>query len=172
MTKNQQNSCSSPTNHQGCWKPGTENQVLATKEKQNLSGDWDMCTCVSVMSNSLQPYDYSPPVHRTGSSIHGIFQARILDGLPFPPPGNPHLLCLLHYRQILNPLSHGGSPKPMTGKNKGLSEAVKRLSTQAQSQDHRKHVATSPGWITGCSPGAWHEISIQQTWAALIIIIT
>ena len=84
------------------------------------------------MSNSLQLYDYSPPVHRTGSFIHGIFQARILDGLPFPPPGIPHFLCLLHYRQILNPLSYGGSPEPETGKNKGLSEAVKRLSTQAR----------------------------------------
>ena len=27
--------------------------------------------------------DYNPP----GSSVHGIFQARILDGLPFPSPG-------------------------------------------------------------------------------------
>ena len=30
------------------------------------------------------PMDHSPP----GSSAHGIFQARILDGLPFLPPGD------------------------------------------------------------------------------------
>ena len=30
------------------------------------------------------PMDCSPP----GSSVHGILQARILDGLPFPSPGN------------------------------------------------------------------------------------
>ena len=30
------------------------------------------------------PMDCSPP----GSSIHGILQARILEGLPFPSPGN------------------------------------------------------------------------------------
>ena len=28
--------------------------------------------------------DYSPP----GSSVHGILQARILEWLPFPPPGD------------------------------------------------------------------------------------
>ena len=30
------------------------------------------------------PLDYSPP----GSSVHGIFQARKLSGLPFSPPGD------------------------------------------------------------------------------------
>ena len=30
------------------------------------------------------PMDYSPP----GSSVHGIFQARVMDGLPFPSPGD------------------------------------------------------------------------------------
>ena len=36
-----------------------------------------MCVC-SVVSDSLQPH---------GSSVHGIFQARALEWLPFPPPG-------------------------------------------------------------------------------------
>ena len=31
------------------------------------------------------PMDYSPP----GSSIRGIIQARMLEGLLFPPPGDP-----------------------------------------------------------------------------------
>ena len=39
----------------------------------------------SVVSDSLWPFGCSPP----GSSIHEIFQARILDGLPFPFPGDP-----------------------------------------------------------------------------------
>ena len=30
------------------------------------------------------PTDCSPP----GSSVHGILQAKILSGLPFPPPGD------------------------------------------------------------------------------------
>ena len=36
----------------------------------------------SVMPNSLQPMDCSPP----GSSVHGILQARILEwvAIPFP----------------------------------------------------------------------------------------
>ena len=60
------------------------------------------------------PMDYSPP----GSSVHGILQARIRSGLPFPSPGDlPNLrilltqgwnLALLHCRQILYHLSHQG----------------------------------------------------------------
>ena len=38
----------------------------------------------SVVSNSLLPHGlYSPP----GSSVHGAFQARGLEWVPFPPPG-------------------------------------------------------------------------------------
>ena len=59
------------------------------------------------------PKDCSPP----GSSVHGIFQARILvshfllQGI-FPTQGsNPQLLPrLLHWRRILLPLNHHGSP--------------------------------------------------------------
>ena len=44
------------------------------------------------------PVDHSP----AGSSAHGIFQARILEWLPFSPPGhlaNPGInLCLLHWQ--------------------------------------------------------------------------
>ena len=43
-----------------------------------------MCVSHSLVPNSLQRMDCSPP----GSSVHGIFQARILEGLPFPPPGD------------------------------------------------------------------------------------
>ena len=38
----------------------------------------------SAVSDSLGPQDCIPP----GSSVHEIFQARILDGLPFPSPGD------------------------------------------------------------------------------------
>ena len=34
--------------------------------------------------NLCDPMDYSPP----GSSVHGVFKSRILEWLPFPPPGN------------------------------------------------------------------------------------
>ena len=44
-----------------------------------------VCVCTrSVMSNSLWPFDCSPP----GSSVHGILQARILEWLAFPPSGD------------------------------------------------------------------------------------
>ena len=57
------------------------------------------------------PVDYSPP----GSSVHGIFQARILEWFVTPSPrvsshpGIKHLLCLLHCKQIFYPLNHWGS---------------------------------------------------------------
>ena len=38
----------------------------------------------SVMSDSVNPWDCSPP----GSSVYGILQARILEWVPCPPPGD------------------------------------------------------------------------------------
>ena len=60
------------------------------------------------------PLDCNPP----GSSVHGIFQARILEwvaifllqGIFLIKGLNPCLICLLHWRQILYQLSHWGSP--------------------------------------------------------------
>ena len=40
-----------------------------------------LCSCSSVMFDSLQTHGLYLP----GSSFHGILQARILSGLPFPP---------------------------------------------------------------------------------------
>ena len=43
------------------------------------------CKVTSVVSDSVQPYDSSPP----GSSVHGILQAIPWSGQPYPPPGEP-----------------------------------------------------------------------------------
>ena len=57
------------------------------------------------------PMDCSPP----GTSVRGILQARILkcwnQRIFLTQELNPHLLHLLHCRQILYPLNHLGSPK-------------------------------------------------------------
>ena len=52
-----------------------------------------------------------------GSSVHGIFQARIMEGLPFPPPGNlpyPGIKPLSPVSPALQagslPLRHWGRP--------------------------------------------------------------
>ena len=65
------------------------------------------CLHVHWLADSLQHHSLSPP----GSSVHRIFQARILDqvaisssrGSYFPPHqgSNPRLLHLLHCRQML-----------------------------------------------------------------------
>jgi len=46
----------------------------------------------------------------SSSSVHGILQARILSGQPFPSPGYLPDSGLLHCRQSLYHLSHQGSP--------------------------------------------------------------
>ena len=51
------------------------------------------------------PMDCSPP----DSSVHGIFQARILEWLPFPSPRNLSNLGLLCCKGIFYPLNHQGS---------------------------------------------------------------
>ena len=49
-----------------------------------------------------------------GCSVHGIFQARILEGLPFPSPGhhpNPGIEPMSPALEVKSlPLSHQGSP--------------------------------------------------------------
>ena len=64
----------------------------------------------SVCPSLCDTVDCSP----RGSSVRGIPQARILEWVPFSSPGdlpNPEIKPgLLHCRQILNCLSHQGSP--------------------------------------------------------------
>ena len=57
-----------------------------------------------------KPMDCSPP----GSSVHGIFQARVLEWVATPSSkGSSHpgfeILCLLHCKRILYPLNLWGS---------------------------------------------------------------
>ena len=69
------------------------------------------------------PMDFSPP----GSTVHGISQARILQWVAvtlqgiFPIQGSK--LHLLHFRQILYPLSHLGSLDEREGKAKAENRA-------------------------------------------------
>ena len=60
----------------------------------------------SVTSDSWDPVDCRPP----GSSVCRISQARILEYLPFPSPGDLPSPGLLHCRWILYLLSYKGSP--------------------------------------------------------------
>ena len=73
------------------------------------------CVCVytQLCLTLCDPMDCSPP----GSSVHGVSQARILERLPFPSPGdllepgsNSCLLHLPHWQVGPIPLRHLGSP--------------------------------------------------------------
>ena len=67
-------------------------KILSQRKEFHSSPQQIVCVSHSVMSNSLQPYGLQPP----GSSVHGIFQIRILEwiaipfsiarGLPLPSP--------------------------------------------------------------------------------------
>ena len=76
--------------------------AIIKKKSENIS--------LSVMSDSLQHMDCSPP----GSSVHGILQARILEWVAIPfSRGSSDTgikLGLLHYKWILYHLSYQGSP--------------------------------------------------------------
>ena len=75
---------------------------------------WRIWTWVSC--SSLSCVQLCDPMHCSlpGSSVHGILQARILEWVVFPSPGDlpdPGIEpCLPHCRQILYCLSHQGSP--------------------------------------------------------------
>ena len=68
------------------WAPSENETKKATCSKSLSLGESGMCVC-SVMSDSLQPHSLP------GSSVHGIFQARILEGVAIcssrdlPDPG-------------------------------------------------------------------------------------
>ena len=72
---------------------------------------WAVCLATQSCPTLCDPMDCSPP----GSSVHGIFQARILEWVAMafsrgilPTQGTNS--GLLHSRQILYQLSHQGSP--------------------------------------------------------------
>ena len=71
-----------------------------------------VCSVAQLCLTLCNPMDYCP----LGSSVHGILQARILEWLPFPSPGdlpNPgiylQLLDILPCQEDCLPLSHLGS---------------------------------------------------------------
>ena len=72
-------------NFQGYWPDSDPDLCLPRREYWPKNS---LCVCVCVCAQLGQtlcdPMDCSPP----GSSVHGIFQARIWSGLPFPSPGD------------------------------------------------------------------------------------
>ena len=58
---------------------------LISKYNRKVSSSQTCCCLVTKLCLTLcDPMDCSPP----GSSVHGIFQARIVERLPFPSPGD------------------------------------------------------------------------------------
>ena len=91
-----------------------------------------MCVCVCVCVGTHSVAQSCPTLWDTvdcsplGSSVHGIFQARILGvGCYFLLQGtfstkgsNPHILCLLHWQADSLLLSHLGSPESIMQRHK------------------------------------------------------
>ena len=88
-----------------------------------------VCVCAHTRSVSQQclslfnPIDCSPP----GSSVHGIFQARIMEQFAISysrgssrPRDQTQVSCLLHWQVNSLPLSHLGSPRSMNTSGKSF----------------------------------------------------
>ena len=75
-------------------------QHLSKSESPISSGKTMLGLCAELLQscpNLCDPRDHNPP----GSSVHGMLQARALEGLPCPPPGdlpNPGIEPTSHWR--------------------------------------------------------------------------
>ena len=82
-------------------------QELQSVGPASCPADLHVGVC-SLMSDSCDPMDYSPP----GSSVHGLLQARILEGVAMPSSRGSSLprdqtyvsLCLLLWQESSLPL--------------------------------------------------------------------
>ena len=86
-------------------------EVLNAKWKLLLNDMYiHVCLVVQLSPAVSHPMDCSLP----GSSVHGILQARILEWVPFPPPGDPSHPGFEPrspaLQQTLYHLGHQGSP--------------------------------------------------------------
>ena len=109
------------------------------------------------------PMDGSLP----GSSVHGTFQARILECIAifllrgiFPTQGsNMHFLCLLHCRQILYLLSHRG--KRIAGTQSSMLDIL--IDTHREETTSWRHRKIQGEKITLLSRGrGWCSTSRSQ----------
>ena len=98
-------------------REATPSVLLVSVTMTNSAWQWENMGVCSVAQSCLtlcDPMDCSPP----GSSVYGIFQARILEwiaisssrGIFLTQGLNWCLLCLLHWQVDSLPLSHLGSP--------------------------------------------------------------
>ena len=96
---------------------------LATWRNRRVNG---ICVLSQLCLTLCDPIDCSP----RGSSVHDIFQARILEWVPFPTPWdlpdpgwNPCLLHFLHWQADSLPLClPPGKPKKDTVTNKAVHQ--------------------------------------------------
>ena len=92
--------------------PGQENDYHSSIYHNVVNWLCAVLCSVTQLCLCCDPMDCSPP----GSSAHGVFQVRILGGLPFPSPGdlpNPGTEPMSPESLVLQedflPLSHLGS---------------------------------------------------------------
>ena len=85
-----------------------------SKALSTMLDTWYMCLVAQSCPTICNPLDCRLP---PGSSVHRIFQARMLEWVAFPPPGDlpnsgiePCLLCLLHCQVDSLPTEPSGKP--------------------------------------------------------------
>ena len=124
------------------------------------------------------PMDCSPP----GSSVHGIFQARMLEWVAIPSSRGLNL-GLLHCRQILCQLRNAGSPKInnhyvlfIFGNMEGRSNLVSEGSNQINTKREREHLRWEGALAYSHSPFESHSVIFgpqtipEGAWGKIFII--
>ena len=110
-----------------------------------------MCAACLVTQSCPTPWD-SMDCSSPGSSVHGIFKARItgvgyhflLQGI-FPTQGsNLHLLCVLHWQADSSPLGSTGKPRALMGVGLRDYKDYKWRTRMKEGQKKRPHSILGP----------------------------
>ena len=130
----------------------SESELLPRRQKVILSLEWFLyteCVC-SVMSDSLQPMDCS----LLGSSVHGIFQTRILEWVAMSScrgPSSPGITPVFPASSTLQvdslPLGHQRGPYPWN--NEGETPVTRRsvpTSNRSEEEKNWMWVELSVAW--------------------------
>ena len=134
-----------------------EEPLLTTARESPLATTKIRACLIAQLGLTLcNPVDCSPP----GSSVHGILPARILEwvaifysrGFFLTQGSNPHISCLLYYRQILYQLSYQGSPTKTQSNQK--NKIILKIKHETDIQEVMFKMDLILYWLCGTSLSA------------------
>ena len=117
-------------------------------QTEGLHGLWIcyiyVCSVAQSCPTLYGPMDYSPP----GSSVHGIFQARMLEWLPFPSPEDPPDLGIESTSLVSPVLADNSLPLCHLG---SLERARERQRERERERERERKVCKGVWWSSVCA---------------------